>query len=296
MKMIIINGFLGSGKTTLLKETMSEMKEKKIAVLINEFGDTSIDGKEIEKYECIKKEINQGSIFCACKFDLFVEEILKFMNMELDYIFVETSGFSNPSALDNILKFIKDRTRSFEVKIITVVDVSTYIKLIKVLPIMKKQVECADTIVLNKLDKINEDEKQKIIEEIKTIYKGDKIIESTYCQCSIEEVICGGHSNTSTEEIVSKNIDFSTCTIEITCTCINNLRNALEELKYKVFRAKGYIKTNQGNYLCEIASGEVLLKYRENYDNKMVFLYSTKMTGKDYINTVLKNNNLITKI
>jgi len=61
----IIVGFLGSGKTTFLKNLLPTFENKKIGIIINDFGDESIDSRLFDNSLYRVKEVNKGSIFCS---------------------------------------------------------------------------------------------------------------------------------------------------------------------------------------------------------------------------------------
>ena len=63
MKLLVINGFLGSGKTTVLKNILKQSTSSRIAVVINEFGDSSFDSNKLSEMGTFLEEIHHGSIF-----------------------------------------------------------------------------------------------------------------------------------------------------------------------------------------------------------------------------------------
>ena len=66
-KVLLITGFLGSGKTTFLNRIIDIFpKDKKLTILMNEFGEIGIDGTLVEGDDIDMMEISRGSIFCVC--------------------------------------------------------------------------------------------------------------------------------------------------------------------------------------------------------------------------------------
>ena len=93
----IITGFLGVGKTTMLTNTVKEhFSDKKVAIVVNEFGDIGVDGNILSNVYSEVLEISEGCICCqlAEEFESGVMEIMNKYNPEI--IFVETSGASEP--------------------------------------------------------------------------------------------------------------------------------------------------------------------------------------------------------
>ena len=71
VEFILITGFLGSGKTTLLNKILPcFLKNKKTAIIENDFGDTSIDSIILNSYGLPIKELSSGCICCSLSSDL----------------------------------------------------------------------------------------------------------------------------------------------------------------------------------------------------------------------------------
>jgi len=97
MHSFVITGFLGVGKTTMLTQTVTRyFGDKKIAIVVNEFGDVGIDSKILTNVHSEVLEISEGCICCklAEEFESGVTEILR--KYDPDILFVETSGASEP--------------------------------------------------------------------------------------------------------------------------------------------------------------------------------------------------------
>ncbi len=152
-----IVGFLGSGKTTFLKHFLQDFQDKKIAVVINDFGKTDIDAKLLaDKIESLK-EIHDGSVFCSCKSDQFVQGVTELSKEDVDIIIVESSGFANPNTLINVVDLIKKLAHNpMEFKgTIGIVDVSKVAKLINVAAMIELQIYYSDLILINKIDLVD---------------------------------------------------------------------------------------------------------------------------------------------
>ncbi|HRY06153.1 MAG TPA: cobalamin biosynthesis protein CobW [Hyphomicrobiaceae bacterium] len=102
----VITGFLGSGKTTLIRHLMSNAGERRLAVLVNEFGSVGVDGdilKSCADESCPAEniiELANGCICCTVADD-FIPTIEKLMAMprKPDHILIETSGLALPKPL-----------------------------------------------------------------------------------------------------------------------------------------------------------------------------------------------------
>ncbi|HYY30033.1 MAG TPA: GTP-binding protein [Chthoniobacterales bacterium] len=89
----IITGFLGSGKTTLLNRILSSQHGKRVAVIVNEFGQVGIDGQLVIDADEEIVEMNNGCICCTVRGDL-IRMIGNLMQRrdKFDHLIIETTG------------------------------------------------------------------------------------------------------------------------------------------------------------------------------------------------------------
>ncbi|MBQ5954792.1 MAG: GTP-binding protein, partial [Firmicutes bacterium] len=166
IRLVMLTGFLGSGKTTLLQKLIDEYADRKIGVLINEFGAVSIDSELVEGNGIDMTELSNGSIFCACLKDKFVEALVELSGKDIDCLFIEASGLADPANMEDILKGLEEHLdRRYDyVHSVCIVDSTSYPDLIEVLESLDHQVVFSDIIILNKADLVTED----VIDSIKT--------------------------------------------------------------------------------------------------------------------------------
>ena len=109
----LITGFLGSGKTTFLCQLLEQIKKHpqlRIGVLMNEFGAENVDSGLLPESELEFVEINGGSIFCSCLHTEFIQALkLLHESTEINTLFIEASGLSNPSMLFQDLTIVKNQ-------------------------------------------------------------------------------------------------------------------------------------------------------------------------------------------
>ncbi|MCA6108681.1 cobalamin biosynthesis protein CobW [Bradyrhizobium cenepequi] len=125
----VLTGFLGAGKTTLLRSLLTQADGRRIAVIVNEFGDAGFDGGLIE--ECAAKacapgdivELTNGCICCTVADD-FIPTMDKLLTRDepLDAIVIETSGLALPQPLLKAFAWPAVRTRATVDGVVTVVD------------------------------------------------------------------------------------------------------------------------------------------------------------------------------
>ncbi len=152
-ELLFISGFLGAGKTTFLKEFIRDNKQKKLNVIVNEFGKVGIDGSVLSELEVEINEISNGSVLCSCKIDKFIETLKKSIESDCDLIIVEASGFTDTSNLKNVIASLKIKDEVSFLGDICIIDATRFLKLYSTAVVVKKQIQAADKILINKCDK-----------------------------------------------------------------------------------------------------------------------------------------------
>lgn len=188
----VITGYLGSGKTTLLNHILNEQQERKVAVIVNEFGEVGIDGLLIENDEEEQLiEFNNGCLCCTVRGDL-IETIgkLREKSNELDAIIIETTGLADPAPVAStffVSEEIRNDTRldSF----ITVVDAVNIETNLDQSEEAKEQVAFADIIVVNKTDIANEDLLQRVEEKLRALNPLAMLIRSSYSKVDLSKLL-----------------------------------------------------------------------------------------------------------
>jgi G3E family GTPase len=145
----ILTGFLGSGKTTLLKDLLKAMSgKKKIAVLMNEIGEISIDAKLLEGFSTKVFELNDGCICCSINenFVTVLDELAE--KASPDLIVIETTGVANPM---NIIYSIINPQFVIDA-VITTIDAKNFLQMKDELDVAEDQLDAADVIVITKDD------------------------------------------------------------------------------------------------------------------------------------------------
>lgn len=121
VKVDIISGFLGAGKTTLIKNLFkSSMKNEKVVLIENEFGEIGVDGTFLKESGVEIKEINSGCICCSLvgDFSSSMKEVVDKFNP--DRIIIEPSGVGR---LSDIIKAVEKVDEDLKINIVaTVVD------------------------------------------------------------------------------------------------------------------------------------------------------------------------------
>jgi cobalamin biosynthesis protein CobW len=179
----IVTGFLGSGKTTLIGGLLRKNPSRRLAVLVNEFGEVSVDGALLRTagQDCGVEihDLPNGCICCTIKDDFLpIMSQLQKRKAEIDHVLIETSGLALPTPVMRALAWPEVRNDFQLDAVLAVVDTpellagnldegkpipganSTEIPehVNSVDLILNQQLENADVVVLNKIDELEEDQ------------------------------------------------------------------------------------------------------------------------------------------
>jgi G3E family GTPase len=150
----IIGGFLGAGKTTLLNRLLATNAQRRVAVLVNDFGDVDIDAALIDHRDGDVLTLRNGCVCCSLQSDLVaqIDEILA-RTPAFDHLVIETSGVSDPSQVLRALGYPRLRERTHVCCIVTVVDATRYAALAgPAHELAEAQLLAADMAVIGKAD------------------------------------------------------------------------------------------------------------------------------------------------
>src|ERR1700691_2690675 len=125
----IVTGFLGSGKTTLIRHVLENAGSRRLALIINEFGDVGVDGAILKTCgidSCPDEaiiELANGCLCCTVADDFIpAMEALLARSPQPDHIIIETSGLALPKPLVKAFDWPEIRTRLTVDGVIAVVD------------------------------------------------------------------------------------------------------------------------------------------------------------------------------
>jgi cobalamin biosynthesis protein CobW len=204
----IVTGFLGSGKTTLIRHVLEHAGGRRLALIINEFGDVGVDGAILKSCgidTCPEENIVELANGCLCctVADDFVPaiEALLALSPQPEHIIIETSGLALPKPLVKAFDWPDIRTRLTVDGVIAVVDGSAVgdgrfvddpVKLAAqraadgaidhdnpLAEVYEDQLQCADLIVVNKSDLMTGETMRRVSGEIRQmIPRAVKIVET----------------------------------------------------------------------------------------------------------------------
>ena len=193
----ILTGFLGAGKTTLIRNLILKNKSKKLAVIINEFGDLGVDGeivKQCSDETCPEEnilELANGCICCTVADD-FIPTMKSLLGGQYlpEHILIETSGLALPKPLLKAFEWPEIRSRLTVDSVLAVVDAEAVVNGIfapqmsteleekqnqtfvehetPLSEVFEDQINCSDVVLLTKPDLVKNisDARNIIIKEM----------------------------------------------------------------------------------------------------------------------------------
>ncbi len=157
--LLILTGYLGAGKTSLLNHLLGlpSLRERKLALIINEFGTLGIDGQKVASGAYAKFELNRGSLFCICIKTDFVKTLATIANdVRPDLVLVEATGVADPCDIEQFLE-VPTLAGRFSVEAsVCVVDAEGFTRAAAFMQAARRQVLWSDGLAINKTDLVPE--------------------------------------------------------------------------------------------------------------------------------------------
>ena len=258
----IIGGFLGAGKTSLLNHVLTNSSGRRVAVLVNDFGDINIDAKLIVSIEGETVSLANGCVCCTIREDLLVE-VLRVLGTEPrpEYIVIETSGVSKPVSVAETFLSPSAQGLVDVQNMITVVDAELVVDDTAGFgDLAFDQVKVADMVVVNKTDLVPPRQLADLTRRIEQIVPRARIWETTHGRVPLE-LIFHQTNSTAMESVrgrragvigdqqgtVQSEHPFSTWTFRSDESwSFNALERAVADLPRDIYRGKGIVQLDLG--------------------------------------------------
>ena len=211
----LLTGYLGAGKTTLINHVLGNQEGYKCAVIVNDIGEVNIDAELIQKAGVVTQKdtnlvpLTNGCICCTLSVDLInqITDLVK--SGKFDYILIEASGICEPLPIAQSISVLEgDKENNIPElvrldNIVTVVDALRMATefgcgddLLKedvdeedVESLLIQQIEFCSTIILNKVDKVTEEQLKRVKAMIKTLQPKARIIESQFGKVEVKDIL-----------------------------------------------------------------------------------------------------------
>lgn len=186
----VLTGYLGAGKTTLLNRILTHEHGKKVAVIINEFGEVGIDNQLVVDADEEIFEMNNGCICCTVRGDLIriIGNLMKRRD-KFDHLVIETTGLADPAPVIQTF-FVDDevQNQTHLDAVVTVVD-TRHIWQHWEADEAIEQIAFADVILLNKIDLVTEAELAELEQRIRSMNAIARIHRTLDAQIEMDAIL-----------------------------------------------------------------------------------------------------------
>ena len=288
----LISGYLGTGKTTLINNLLRTTK-KKIALLVNDFGDVNIDESLIEARTDSVLSIAGGCVCCSYGNELI--ETLESMNSnELlpDHIVLEASGIALPSKIIQTISLMDFLSFHGTVLLTDASRLRSQLNDLYISDTISLQIEQHDLLVLNKTDLLKEGELSKCIDTLSKRFEIRKFLKTVNAHIEEKDMLLDfapSEKDKSDKINLEKKQahEFISSTIKPTGTInAEELSTLLQDPVYNIERAKGFFK-NKKDEVCTIQYDGLTLEIEKTENEKeLVFVVIGKRNfynEKDFI-------------
>jgi len=183
MKLVQIAGYLGSGKTTLIIALSKGLSEggDKVAILVNDVGEISVDGKVMREYGLTVKDIGGGCICCQVAGSMLKTlEMLARAAVPPDLIMVEPTGMAVPNSIKETVLSLSAKKMALDIgPTVVLFDTTRAVKLLTydtLKRLLAVQLKDADIIALSKVDRVSQDDIERSVEAVCNINLKAEII------------------------------------------------------------------------------------------------------------------------
>jgi len=282
----LVVGFLGSGKTTLLKRLVHAVEDKNFVFVVNEFSAVDVDAAQIESEGAPAIAVAGGSIFCRCLITEFVTVMRRISDgfscggqiCRPQGVVIEASGMADPRSIGRLLTESGLENDFFVAGITAVVDPGVMIKLLMVLPNIKAQIQCADLILLNKVDLHTPEMVDSVTAKVAMLNPSAQVVPCV--QCEIDCALVLRAQETPARELVA---EYNLCRDphferkELRIECKPELRHVLEMFHNNVvglYRAKGFVECTEGWFFIDWSEGGLTCNPVEAHPNSCLTIIS----------------------
>jgi len=309
-RVYLITGFLGSGKTTFLNRILEAFpKDKKLTLLVNEFGEIGVDGTLVEGDEIDMMEISKGSIFCVCVKTDFIKGLYELNSkVQPDVLLIESTGVANPSDLKKDLKLSIFNDRFHFMEQFCVIDAVHFMDAYRVYASLEKQVASSSVFIINKTDLASPETIEETKKVIGQFHPAPLFFDTTYAEIPLESffdltasappdseapqpqnVISNRLSDEELDQFIDDLLDSPDLEITPPDTLtsvayhwggdnLEQIRAMAEALPASIIRAKGFVEAKDQIYLFNYVMGTwtvaetAVPKNRIQHKNMVVFI------------------------
>ena len=264
----LISGYLGTGKTTLINNLLRTTK-KRIALLVNDFGDVNIDESLIEARTESVMSIAGGCVCCSYGNEL-IETLESMSSSEFlpDHIVLEASGIALPSKIIQTISLMNFLSFHGTVLLTDASRLQAQLNDVYISDTISLQIEQHDLLVLNKTDLLAEDELSNCIDTVSKRFEIRKFLKTVNAYIEEKDMLIDFGPSDKIKLEKKQEHGFISSTIKPAGTInADALSTLLQDPVYNIERAKGFFKNKKGE-VCTIQYDGLTLKIEKTENEK----------------------------
>lgn len=219
----VLSGFLGAGKTTLLNHILNNREGRRVAVIVNDMSEVNIDaalirngGADLSRTDEKLVEMSNGCICCTLREDLLLEVDRLARENRFDQLVIESTGISEPLPVAETFTFDGEDGRSLSDiaqldTMVTVVDAYNFLRDYSsrdslqargeslgdedertVVDLLINQIEFCDVIVINKVDLVGQEERERLMAILRSLNPRARIELAEFGKVPLDRVLKTG--------------------------------------------------------------------------------------------------------
>ena len=250
----VIGGYLGAGKTTLINHLLRNANGLRLAVLVNEFGELSIDEDLIEAEEDGLMSISGGCVCCAYGGDMIgVLEDIRDANPPFDHVLLEASGVALPASIMTTVGLVQGLRSDATVVLADAEQVQRNAANKFLTDTIERQLSQADILLITKADLVCGSKLSEVSDWLKVRARHARLIPVENGVVSLDAIV--GALPLPVKGIPatrSPHSDFASTVLYPNCQVDAEKLAQLLADDPTVTRAKGYVETNAGLSLIHV--------------------------------------------
>lgn len=259
----VIGGYLGSGKTTLLNQVLTQSAGRRIAVLVNDFGEIGIDGDLIAAADGDTITLTNGCVCCRIGSDLMTALwSIRDRDVPPEHLIIEASGIADPAPIAH-----HALTPGFDLDgIVVLLDAET-VRRRERHPVVgrtiRRQLAAADVLVLNKIDLVSAEQLADLDVWLNAAAPGVPVLHARDGKVPIAALAGFGHESLADIEANAHDHDYVSASMTLDRPLARDvLERYLDGLPEGVVRVKGIVRLeespDQRTVVHRVASRRVL--------------------------------------
>lgn len=317
----LVTGFLGSGKTTFLNRLIRQFPgDRKLMILMNEFGEIGVDGTLVSGEDLDVLEISKGSIFCACVKTDFIKGLFEIaQKIRPDILVIESTGVANPTDLKKDLSLPIFNGRFLLREQFCIVDADSFLDEFGVFASVENQISSSSRFIINKIDLVPPDRIEEIKKMIKMYHPDPQFYQAKYADIDVAGLlspepapaqkaagpagppVAEEELDQYVEELLNDpNASLTPPDILMSATFLwkgvrlSDIEGLAGQLPGEVIRAKGFLTAGNGVYLYSYVMGRFSIEKRDvalkdSHNNVLVLIFDPDAAPR--VDKVMKENN-----